>query len=260
MTSLTTFNFRTNDVRTVTDEHGEPWFVAKDICDVLGYSNGPQALAKNVDDEDRKPIDLNSISGGYGNTRGNASRVSTINESGLYSLILSSKKPEAKEFKRWVTSEVLPSIRKHGGYVAKGEGAAEAFVSHYLPNLSDSIKTEIMMGLTKRVDELTAVNTQLTTENAELTPKVIVFDLVVADKVMHTLLIPRTSAAVAGGQRGRGRIKATAAEQRQIWKEVGEALLVGHKENASNQAFGKWCTEMGFDMDARVRSDAMWAG
>ncbi|OXI91592.1 hypothetical protein CFB40_02465 [Burkholderia sp. AU31652] len=75
---------------------------------------------------------------------------------------------------------------------------------------------------------------------------------------MNTLPIPLTSAVVLRGQRAWGRIKATAAEQRQLWKEVGEALMVGRKEHTSNQEFGKWCVEMGFDMDARVRSDAMW--
>ncbi|MFM0303991.1 hypothetical protein PQQ99_28125 [Paraburkholderia sediminicola] len=75
---------------------------------------------------------------------------------------------------------------------------------------------------------------------------------------MNTALIPLTSATVLRGQRAWGRIKATAAEQRQLWKEVGEALMVGRKENTSNQAFGKWCAEMGFDMKPDDRSNAMW--
>ncbi|WP_175999327.1 BRO-N domain-containing protein [Burkholderia stabilis] len=95
-------------------------------------------LTAHVDDEDRRPFNLNTLPNREP-MRGNP-RVSVINESDMYSLVLSSKKPEAREFKRWVTSEVLPSIRKHGGYVAKGEGAAEAFVSHYLPNLSETAK------------------------------------------------------------------------------------------------------------------------
>jgi prophage antirepressor-like protein len=176
MTSLTVFNFRSNEVRTVTDENGDPWFVAKDLCDVLGYSNGPDALARHVDDDDRRPLDMNTIAKHDGNARGNRARVSIVNESGMYSLVLSSKKPEAKEFKKWVTSEVLPSIRKHGGYVAPAQGAAEAFVSHYLPNLSEKAKAEIVMGLSARVDELEA-------EKAVLAPKAEVFDELIADKM-----------------------------------------------------------------------------
>lgn len=74
----------------------------------------------------------------------------------------------------------------------------------------------------------------------------------------NTQLIVITDAAVARGQAAWGRIKATAEEQRELWRRVGEALNVGRKQHPSNQAFGKWCKEMGFDMDARVRSDAMW--
>lgn len=71
-------------------------------------------------------------------------------------------------------------------------------------------------------------------------------------------VVPMTDAIVARGQRAWGRIKATAAEQRELWREVGEALLVGRRLHKSNQAFGQWCKEMGFDMAAPVRSDAMW--
>ena len=88
---------------------GEPWFVGKDVAMVLGYSDTNKAVSMHVDDEDKKLNDKTSLSFGQ---RG----ATLINESGLYSLILSSKLPNAKRFKRWVTSEVLPSIRKTGGY------------------------------------------------------------------------------------------------------------------------------------------------
>jgi anti-repressor protein len=94
-------------VRTLNKE-GEPWFVAKDVCDVLGFKN-PSDATKYLDEDERTLIKNPSGNGG--------SRATIINESGLYSLILRSRKPEAKRFKKWVTSEVLPSIRKHGGYV-----------------------------------------------------------------------------------------------------------------------------------------------
>ena len=86
----------------------EPWFVGKDVAEVLGYSNPRDALSKHVDNEDKGVAKCDTLGG--------SQELTVINESGLYSLILSSKLPNAKAFKRWVTSEVLPSIRKHGLY------------------------------------------------------------------------------------------------------------------------------------------------
>lgn len=103
------YNFKGQDVRTVTIDN-EPYFVGKDVADILGYSNQRDALSKHVDDEDK--ITLTSQNATLENLPNRG--LSAINESGLYSLILSSKLPQAKEFKRWVTSEVLPSIRKNG--------------------------------------------------------------------------------------------------------------------------------------------------
>lgn len=105
-----TYKFHGSDpVRVVTGEDGEPWFVAKDVCDILGHSNVSMALDR-LDDDERSKFNL----GRQGNTN-------IVNEAGLYSLVLGSRKPEAHEFKRWVTHEVLPSIRKHGGYLAGQE-------------------------------------------------------------------------------------------------------------------------------------------
>ena len=103
------FNFHGQEVRTVIVDN-EPWFVANDVANVLGYSNQRDALSKHVDGEDK--ITLTSQNATLENIPNRG--LSAINESGLYSLILSSKLPQAKEFKRWVTSEVLPTIRKHG--------------------------------------------------------------------------------------------------------------------------------------------------
>lgn len=101
-------NEQFGQVRVITKD-GEPWFVGKDIAEVLGYSNSRDALITHVDEEDRNTV---AISDGK---RGNPNQT-IINESGLYSLILGSKLPSAKKFKKWVTSDVLPSIRKHGMY------------------------------------------------------------------------------------------------------------------------------------------------
>lgn len=102
----------------VVEQGGEPWFVGKDVAEILGYSNTPKAIRDHVDDEDKlaERIVLS----------GQNREVAIINESGLYSLILSSKMPKAKEFKRWVTAEVLPAIRKTGGYIAGSEKMSDA--------------------------------------------------------------------------------------------------------------------------------------
>lgn len=91
---------------------GEPWFVGKDIAAALGYSDTAQAIRKHIDDEDKGVVEST--------TPGGKQNITIINESGLYSLMLKSKLPGAKKFKRWVTSEVLPSIRKTGAYSVPG--------------------------------------------------------------------------------------------------------------------------------------------
>lgn len=100
-------NKRFGQVRSVMID-GEPWFVGKDIADILGYEASRNAIAKYVDNEDKLTHQISAS--------GQRREMIIINESGLYALILSSKLPKAKEFKRWVTSEVLPTIRKTGSY------------------------------------------------------------------------------------------------------------------------------------------------
>lgn len=95
-------------MRTLTID-GEPWFVGKDVAQVLGYNNTRDALSRHIDTEDKRVSGITTPSG--------EQEMTIINESGLYSLILSSKLPGAKKFKRWVTSEVLPSIRKTGSFI-----------------------------------------------------------------------------------------------------------------------------------------------
>lgn len=109
MNNLQEFNFKGNNVRTILLD-GEPSFIGIDITKALGYSNGRDALKRHVDDGDKNTVVIPD------GTSGNPYKT-VINESGLYSLILSSKLPASKEFKHWVTSEVLPSIRKHGAYM-----------------------------------------------------------------------------------------------------------------------------------------------
>ena len=103
------FDFKGAPLRTLTDKAGEPWFVAKDVCAILEISNPSDAL-KRLDDDERSRFNL-----------GRQGETNIVNEAGLYVLVLGSRKPEAHEFQRWVTHEVLPSIRKHGGYMAGQE-------------------------------------------------------------------------------------------------------------------------------------------
>ncbi|CAC8697119.1 phage repressor protein [Staphylococcus aureus] len=107
MQELQTFNFEELPVRTL-EVDGEPYFIGKDVADILGYANGRDALSKHVDAEDKLTSQIA--------TAGQNRNVTIINESGLYSLIFSSKLENAKRFKRWVTSEVLPTLRRTGAY------------------------------------------------------------------------------------------------------------------------------------------------
>lgn len=107
MNDLQIFTYQQNAVRTV-ERDGEPWFVLKDVCDVLGISN-PTVVANRLDADEVAKFDLGGLSG----------EANVINESGLYNVILRSDKPEAKPFRKWVTSEVIPAIRRHGSYSRK---------------------------------------------------------------------------------------------------------------------------------------------
>lgn len=125
------------EVRTV-NIGGEPWFVGRDIALALGYSNTKDALAKHVDDDDKKMGSQNATPS-IKDSLGRDQYPVFINESGLYSLVLSSKLPTAKKFKRWVTSEVLPAIRKHGGYMTP-EKVEEALLN---PDVLIRLATEL---------------------------------------------------------------------------------------------------------------------
>lgn len=123
MSEITPFDFKGNRLRTLTDSQGEPWFVAKDVCDILALSNATVAL-QSLDDDELTKFNL-------GGQHGEAN---IISEPGLYRLVMKSRKPEAKEFQRWVTHEVLPTIRKHGAY------ATEATIDRILANPDFGIK------------------------------------------------------------------------------------------------------------------------
>ena len=116
-------------VRTMLIDEN-PWFVGKDIAEILGYTKARNAIATHVDDDDKKGALIQGDLGGIQN-------MTVVNESGLYSLIFSSKLPKAKEFKHWVTSEVLPAIRKTGSYTSKSDNLPR---NHSLSEVNDMIK------------------------------------------------------------------------------------------------------------------------
>ncbi len=120
MNEVQLFNFENHEVRSLL-LNNEPWFVGKDVADVLGYSNSRKAMADHVDDEDKEVLTSRNVTLENIPNRG----ITVVNESGLYSLILSSKLPSAKKFKRWVTSEVLPALRKTGQYQVKELSGSE---------------------------------------------------------------------------------------------------------------------------------------
>ena len=116
---MTFRNLEFGAIRTMSNEQGEPIFCAKDVCDALGYKKTRNAVIQHVDEDDKTTALIQGVGSNY------KTQAIFINESGLYALILSSKLESAKRFKRWVTSEVLPAIRKQGGYLIAKKGESE---------------------------------------------------------------------------------------------------------------------------------------
>lgn len=134
MTDLQIFNSpEFGAIRTI-EKDGEPWFVGKDVAEALGYTDPNKAIVMHVDEEDK----LNDKTASSLGQRGGW----LINESGLYSLVLSSKLPTAKQFKRWVTSEVIPSIRKHGAYMTPDKLEEVLLKPDTLIQLAQNLKDE----------------------------------------------------------------------------------------------------------------------
>lgn len=123
MAEITPFNFGSNIVRVVS-RNNDPWFVANDVCKALGYSNTSKAIADHLDDDER-----------YNESLDRGGSLLLISESGLYALVLRSRKPEARKFAKWVTSEVLPTIRKTGSYQSNTQSQRTA-LAHQLASLA----------------------------------------------------------------------------------------------------------------------------
>lgn len=166
------FDFKGNQVRILTDEKGEPWFVAKDVCEVLGHSNASMALER-LDNDERSKFNL-----------GRQGETNIVNEAGLYALVLGSRKPEAHEFKRWVTHEVLPSIRRHGVY------ATDATIDHILndPDFGIKLLTDLKDERARRREAERAIEAQK--------PKVLFADSVAASH--STILVGELAKILKG--------------------------------------------------------------
>jgi prophage antirepressor-like protein len=133
MKEIQTFNHELfGEIRTTTDEKGETFFVGKDVAKALGYSKPLNAIAMHVDEDD-------SLKQGLIDSKGRVQQAIFINESGLYALVLSSKLPQAKAFKRWVTSEVLPQIRMTGGYIPTHDAEGRQLSEEELLLLAEQI-------------------------------------------------------------------------------------------------------------------------
>lgn len=164
MESLKIFeNSEFGRIRT-TEQDGQIWFVGKDVAEILGYSNTRDALAKHIDDEDKGVAKCDTLGG--------TQDLIVINESGLYSLVLSSKLPSVKRFKRWVTNEILPSIRKTGGYLT---GQEEMSDTELMAKALLVAQAQIEQR-DKEIGRLQKNNSSLTVQNQIMLPKAEYFD------------------------------------------------------------------------------------
>lgn len=165
MNELQHFDFKGQQVRTVLFDN-EPMFVGKDVADILGYQNGSRDVNTHVEKEDRLKYQIG--------TSGQAREMTIINESGLYSLVISSKLPTAKEFKHWVTHEVLPSIRKHGAYMTPETIEKAIYDPDFIINLATQLKNE------------QAKTAELKADNETMKPKALFADAVATS---HTSIL-----------------------------------------------------------------------
>ena len=162
MMEIQTFNFENQQVRTIEVEN-EPWFVANDVTTILGLSNTTVALQR-LDEDERAKYNL-----------GRQGMTNIVNEYGLYNLVLASRKPEAKQFKRWITHEVLPAIRKHGGYLTE-QKLEEALLN---PDTLINLATQLKQEREGRLIAEQRVN--------ELTPKATYYDLVLQNNTLLSI-------------------------------------------------------------------------
>lgn len=202
MNELQIFNSPEFGQARIVTIDGEPWFIAKDVATALGYSNTRDAIAKHVDDDDKNTVVIRDGKGNPNQT--------IINESGLYSLVLSSKLPTAKKFKHWITSEVLPAIRKTGGYIAN----AETMTNAEIMSKALLIAKQTIESREQRIHSLEA-------ETERMKPKEIFADAVSASN--SSILIGDLAKILHGNgiKIGRGRLFAWMREHGFLIKQKG---------------------------------------
>ena len=206
MNELRIFNYNENAVRT-TEIDGETWFVMKDVCEVLGLSD-TNRTAERLDADELTRIKL--VSGGQ------AREMIAINESGLYNVILRSDKPEAKPFRKWVTSEVLPSIRKSGGYIAGQEAMSP-----------EELMASALLMAQKTIEARDARISALTVQNQIMAPKAEYFDAIVD----RNLLTSFRETPAASGQERRP-VRAEGMRERE--DRLGRNADANHAEGTRN--------------------------
>jgi len=165
-------------IRTLVIDN-DPWFVGKDVAVALKYENPTKAIRDHIDDEDKK-MGVQNVTPSVKDNLGRDQYPTFINESGLYSLILSSKLPTAKQFKRWVTSEVLPSIRKTGGYIS----GQETLTDTELMAKALMVAQKTIAARDARISALTVENSALAVDNQVMRPKADYFDELVSRNLL----------------------------------------------------------------------------
>lgn len=146
MSNIIPFQFESQAISVITDDNGEPWFIAKEVAEVLGYSDA-EAMTRKLDDDEKQ----NRQIVGFG-PRG----ITLINEAGLYSCILTSQKEQARPFKRWVTHEVLPSIRKTGSYSAISQSSGVESATTAFKLIPPAVRAARLLGLDKNSAAISA--------------------------------------------------------------------------------------------------------
>lgn len=241
---IQTFNFNRTPVRTLTDEQGEPWFVAKEICDILGLSNPSVAIA-SLDEDEIAQIDPKQYLG-PGNRSNQA--VNIISEPGLYGLVLKSRKPESHEFKRWIKHEVLPSIRKHGIY------ATDTTIDQILadPDFGIRLLTDLKKERARRIEAENQIK--------ELAPKAKALDDFT--NVPDTLLVREAAKLLsnAGTPIGEKELREWLSQHGWTYRHAGtwwaasEHVKAGHLAMVESKTYGrrKDGTEFAFHPTVRV--------
>lgn len=238
-TEIQTFNFSSATLRTLTDTAGDPWFVLKDCMNILGLSNPTETVKMFDDDEFSTTEVIDSI--------GRRQQTYIISEAGLYGLVLKSRKPEAKEFKRWITHEVLPSIRKHGIY------ATETTIDQILTNPDFGIRllTDLKEERAKRIEAENHVK--------ELEPKAKALDDFT--NVPDTILVREAAKLLsnAGTPISEKELRAWLSQHDWIYRHAGtwwaasERVKAGHLAMVASKSHGRHKDGSAFEFAPTVK-------